>query len=433
MSNPRSSGCLPLHNRGILSDLNFSVAESVDFGVIDPQPRSPFVLKFGEMSTSGEPLTMLAHLLAIAVASGSLGFYGSLFLVQSVYRSKSDFAWCGLGLFYALVLWVCAGRLTGGVLLGQTASVALLGWLGWQTFNFRRTVPLNPNPEPPLVNQDSVVGRLIRRFRQDPATAAPTPTPPPPTTETEAESPVVSEDDAAIAIEAPPLTPEPKPETTATPPEPESMVEPGEPIEEAAEEPTTTPEPDPIVSRGEPQAIAPLVMPVIAPEIELTPAEQSDLETHTVSSLLDLAEQSESLGNPDASQPASEAEAIAPATEPTATEPTTTDIESVEELVSPKSSPSGETEEASDDDSETDETSQATPEPDASSPNPEPDTTPQEDSSAAKETDASDSDTIETEVSTSFADRIVEANFDPDQEDIVDVEVLSSSPAQTDS
>jgi cytoskeletal protein RodZ len=80
---------------------------------------------------------MLAHLLAVAVAVGSFGLYFSAFFFPEVHR-KSDFYWSGLGLFYALVLWVCAGRITGGVLLGQMASAALLLWFGTQTVILRR-------------------------------------------------------------------------------------------------------------------------------------------------------------------------------------------------------------------------------------------------------------------------------------------------------
>lgn len=80
---------------------------------------------------------MLAHILALTVGLLSFALYMSAFFFPEAYR-KSDLTWSGIGLFYALVLWVCAGRITGGVLLGQTASVALLGWLGWQTINLRR-------------------------------------------------------------------------------------------------------------------------------------------------------------------------------------------------------------------------------------------------------------------------------------------------------
>ena len=80
---------------------------------------------------------MLAYLLALIVGLSSVGLYMAAFFFPEVHR-KNDFIWSGLGLFYALVLWVCAGRITGGVLLGQTASVTLLGWLGWQTLTLRR-------------------------------------------------------------------------------------------------------------------------------------------------------------------------------------------------------------------------------------------------------------------------------------------------------
>lgn len=80
---------------------------------------------------------MLAHVLALAVGLGSFTLYMAAFFFPEVHR-KHDFFWSGLGLFYALVLWACAGQMTGAVLLGQVASVALLGWLGWQTLVLRR-------------------------------------------------------------------------------------------------------------------------------------------------------------------------------------------------------------------------------------------------------------------------------------------------------
>jgi hypothetical protein len=79
---------------------------------------------------------MLTYLLAFAMGLGSLALYLSAFFYPEVYR-KGDLMWSGVGLFYALVLWVCAERITGGVLLGQMASISLIGWLGWQTFNSR--------------------------------------------------------------------------------------------------------------------------------------------------------------------------------------------------------------------------------------------------------------------------------------------------------
>lgn len=82
---------------------------------------------------------MLAYILAIAVGLGSFALYMSAFFFPEVHR-KNDLVWSGVGLFYALILWACAGRFTGAVLLGQVASVSLLGWLGWQTLSLRRSL-----------------------------------------------------------------------------------------------------------------------------------------------------------------------------------------------------------------------------------------------------------------------------------------------------
>ncbi|MGD2184325.1 Ycf66 family protein [Lusitaniella coriacea] len=80
---------------------------------------------------------MLAYILAIAVGLGSFAFLMAAFFFTEVHR-KIDFLWSGVGLFYALVLWICAGRMTGGVLLGQTAAVSLIVALGWQLLTLRR-------------------------------------------------------------------------------------------------------------------------------------------------------------------------------------------------------------------------------------------------------------------------------------------------------
>lgn len=97
---------------------------------------------------------MLAYVLALVIGFGSLAIFLAAFFLPEVHR-KEDFIWSGIGLFYALVLWVCAGRITGGVLLGQTASVALLGWFGWQTLTLRRelTSPEHRTPISPEVQE----------------------------------------------------------------------------------------------------------------------------------------------------------------------------------------------------------------------------------------------------------------------------------------
>ncbi|MEY3825930.1 MAG: hypothetical protein RLZZ148_743 [Cyanobacteriota bacterium] len=72
---------------------------------------------------------MLTYIIAIA---------GIAFFSPDVHR-QDDFLWSGVGLFYALVLWICAERITGAVLLGQTAAAILIISFGWQTLQLRRT------------------------------------------------------------------------------------------------------------------------------------------------------------------------------------------------------------------------------------------------------------------------------------------------------
>jgi Ycf66 protein N-terminus len=80
---------------------------------------------------------MLTYLLADVVAIASIAlFVAGAFLLPSIKR-ESDVIWSGVGLFYALVLFACAGQVRGGLLLGQIAGVALMGWLGWQAFGSR--------------------------------------------------------------------------------------------------------------------------------------------------------------------------------------------------------------------------------------------------------------------------------------------------------
>ncbi len=112
---------------------------------------------------------MLAYILALAVALGSLAIYLAAFFFPEVHR-KSDFIWGGVGLFYALVLWVCAGRITGGVLLGQTASVALLGWFGWQTLTLRRGI-LPDEQQTAIPSQGQLSAKLAKLSLLQPVTS----------------------------------------------------------------------------------------------------------------------------------------------------------------------------------------------------------------------------------------------------------------------
>jgi Ycf66 protein N-terminus len=80
---------------------------------------------------------MLNHLLAGIVGLGSLSLFLSGFFLPEV-RRKPDFAWSGVGIIYALVLWIEGNSTPGGALLGHIISVALILWFGWQTLQQRR-------------------------------------------------------------------------------------------------------------------------------------------------------------------------------------------------------------------------------------------------------------------------------------------------------
>jgi Ycf66 protein N-terminus len=105
---------------------------------------------------------MLAYILAVLVGASSVGLYLWAFFFPEIHR-KQDFIWSGVGLFYALFLWLYARQVTGGILVGQTTSVALLGWFAWETFKLRRqlvpvdrsTATIEPNPAQRQDRRDS--------------------------------------------------------------------------------------------------------------------------------------------------------------------------------------------------------------------------------------------------------------------------------------
>jgi hypothetical protein len=94
---------------------------------------------------------MLAYILAVFIGTGSVGLYIAAFFFPELHR-KQDFIWSGVGCFYALTLWIYAHEVTGGILVGQIASVALIGWFAWQILKLRRQlIPVErqtpiPNP-----------------------------------------------------------------------------------------------------------------------------------------------------------------------------------------------------------------------------------------------------------------------------------------------
>ncbi|MBE9211462.1 Ycf66 family protein [Plectonema cf. radiosum LEGE 06105] len=112
---------------------------------------------------------MLTHILALIVGFGSLAIYLTAFFFPEVHR-KNDFIWSGVGLFYALILWVFTPRIGGWFFLGQLAAVALLIWFGLQTFSLRRQVTpaMQQTPAPSIeavksnISLQERVGGLVR-------------------------------------------------------------------------------------------------------------------------------------------------------------------------------------------------------------------------------------------------------------------------------
>lgn len=93
---------------------------------------------------------MLVYLLAIASGSGSLALFLTAFFLPEIHR-KGDFLWSGLGLFYALVLWITASRINGGLLLGEAAGVAVLIWAILQMLQTRwKLVPIEQRSAPSI-------------------------------------------------------------------------------------------------------------------------------------------------------------------------------------------------------------------------------------------------------------------------------------------
>ena len=94
---------------------------------------------------------MLDYILAITLFIGSFAYYIAPFFYPELHR-KGDFFLSGLGLFYGLVLWICAGSITGGVLLGQVVGVTLLGWFALETGYLRRSLTL-PEEQTEITSQ----------------------------------------------------------------------------------------------------------------------------------------------------------------------------------------------------------------------------------------------------------------------------------------
>ncbi|RUR78322.1 Ycf66 family protein [Chlorogloeopsis fritschii PCC 9212] len=108
---------------------------------------------------------MLAYILALVVGFGSIAIYMAAFFFPEIHR-KNDFIWSGVGLFYALMLWVFAPRLSGWLLLGHAASVALLVWFGWQTLSLRRqlTPKVQQTPVPTTQEVQTTIEEQVSKL-----------------------------------------------------------------------------------------------------------------------------------------------------------------------------------------------------------------------------------------------------------------------------
>jgi hypothetical protein len=124
---------------------------------------------------------MLAYILAVLVGTGSVGLYIAAFFFPEIHR-KHDFIWSGVGFFYALTLWIYARQSMGGIVVGQTASVALVGWFAWQTLKLRRQlVPANqqtPLPDTTKIKQQLGLKQTTPTPKTPTKTRSTNPTPP---------------------------------------------------------------------------------------------------------------------------------------------------------------------------------------------------------------------------------------------------------------
>jgi hypothetical protein len=118
---------------------------------------------------------MLAYILAVLVGTGSVGLYIAAFFFPEIHR-KHDFIWSGVGFFYALTLWIYARQSMGGIVLGQTASVALVGWFAWQTLKLRRQL-VPANQQTPLPDTTKIKQQIGLKPTTPPKSKSTNPTP----------------------------------------------------------------------------------------------------------------------------------------------------------------------------------------------------------------------------------------------------------------
>ncbi len=103
---------------------------------------------------------MLPYALAIIIGLSSFVLFLTAFLMPKIHR-QDDFLWSGVGLFYALVLWFCATKIHGALLLGQLVAVALLSSYTWQIITLRQIVA---NPEVHSIEEMFSVTEFLGKF-----------------------------------------------------------------------------------------------------------------------------------------------------------------------------------------------------------------------------------------------------------------------------
>lgn len=107
---------------------------------------------------------MLAIALAFVMGLGSVLWYGLAWVFPPLSR-RYDVILAGMGLFYGLVLGVCAGQVTGAIALGQMVVVALLGTLAWQVLQLRSGTAGEEAGESPALAQGMSWTALVGRVR----------------------------------------------------------------------------------------------------------------------------------------------------------------------------------------------------------------------------------------------------------------------------
>jgi hypothetical protein len=153
---------------------------------------------------------MLAYILAIAVGLASFLLFLAAFFRPKLHR-QDDFLWSGIGLFYALVLWLCAQQLRGGLLLGQVAGTFLVLAFGWQTLKLRWAIA-HPESIAEVENfsllawSKNRLGSLLRK-KQPVIPVSPPETVDPPTPQPS------TEEISTTEVGSPPLTSDPETET----------------------------------------------------------------------------------------------------------------------------------------------------------------------------------------------------------------------------